>query len=505
MSELSVSDRIELAEVLNLSNEEAIHWLKQNTYESPPGWLGDALKQKRDIASFCFARRNDFKLNLAVARYGSHIATIKKLFSSGGTSIRLSVLSNALIGPYSSPVIFGQGSTIFTPDDALKVVNKFPLNEYEFTALFQNPNLDRDWVSEFLESRKNDNKYISDDAFLHIVYILAENPMIQKVYDDTFMDGYDEYKFGRLTHELIDLLQTAPVDGNWAHVLTKLLPKVNLPYVPDFEENILERWTDVEGEKASDLHSFPYLREEITHRLIMKSHKDSIRNLATINHKDKAVRLGFYSSVNPSDLFNNVIYKRDFSYPNFNYLESDELTTDQKVVVKICKKCFKKDGNDFVDRLLRNNHFWETRQTRELLHDLSWNLAEDEHSDMDMPNIYRAIEQMQIKNSPSYFKDDEFVETPFAETTEGRIELISDQIETLGTKIDTLASGELVDDFGNRVDVFSSEVRESIGELHESMSISNLSKKLNALEGRIGRIKMWLWAIFILLVLVLLK
>jgi len=216
---------------------------------------------------------------------------------------------------------------------------------------------------------------LDNEGLLFLVHYLVDNPIISCRRDETLMDGWAEHSYNKLNFALADLLQTAPVTVGWAAVLSRLLANLYLSFVPDFEIDLIERWKDPEPADGEEHFSFPYLREQITRHLIVRNHRSVVKEKYSIDHTDPAVRKGFYSSLCSYELFKGISRSRDFCYPSFRYLDNTNLSELQQQFVDYCKKCFELDKNDFVESLIWNENFWQTKEDRDFLSDIAWGLA----------------------------------------------------------------------------------------------------------------------------------
>ena len=204
--------------------------------------------------------------------------------------------------------------------------------------------------------------------------------------------------------------------------------------LPDnISPNILGRWFDPENKEDKDKSSnemssgFFLLRKAIT-KILLESVRDEDKKEISPNHQDKAVRLACYENTSPAELFQTSVFDKNFKYPSWQYLREYPPDDSQKKFVSACEKYFALDKNDFIDSLIYNLSFWERKQERELLHNLSWNLAEDKHSSMDVPNSYRRRESYMLNKYPQFFNDDDFSDVPEELSWDDKIEKINEQL-----------------------------------------------------------------------------
>ena len=503
-------DRIDAIELLNLSDDDAAQWLKEHAYSEESLFFSNPEQELHKVVSFAFSRRGSTRIRLAVARYGSHTRTLKQLFADGTKGERLAVLSNPFIGPQTEGGLF-RSHNVLTDADAMSIFQRYQSNIREFAVFVSNPNIDRDWLADTIKGWSK-NTDLEDDGLRYLVHFLVDNPVISSRRDETLMDGWAEYSYGRLNNALADLLQTAPVTPGWADVLSRMLNKLYLSYTPDFDVNLIDKWKDPEPTDDGERFYFTYLREQITKYLIVRDHRGESKEKYTIDHDDPAVRKGLYSSLPPYELFKGIPRPRDFHYPSFRYLEEIELNKAQQQFVNFCKKCFERDKNDFVEGLVWNDHFWKTKEEREFLSDISWSLAEDPHSSMDVPNLYKAREQYYLEHNPSFFQDDELIDIPFEDTVEGKLSRLQTELDKLRDEIKSQSLEDLADqqrshfesiieDTQYQIRRLSDNVSDKTDELARTIAQGSLAQQFKALEARIRRQGGLIWLLIIVLIL----
>ena len=468
-------------------------------------------RELHKIVSFAFSRRSSKRIRLAVARYGSHIQTLKKLFKKGTRSERLAVLSNSFIGPKNEGSLFSSNYVV-SESDAKVILQNYQSSPREFAVFASNPHIDREWLADIISSWKK-TEGLDNDGLLFLVNFLVDNTIINSCRDETLMDGWAEHSFNRLNFALADLLQTVPVTIDWADVLSRMLTNLYLSFVPDFEIDLIERWKDPEPTDDEERFYFPYLREQITRYLIIGNHRSEVKEKYSIDHDDSAVRKGFYRSLKPYELFKGISRSRDFYYPSFRYLDDADLSESQQQFVDFCKRCFERDKNDFVESIIWNENFWTTKEDREFLSDIAWGLAEDPHSSMDIPNLYNAREQCHLEHNPSFFKDDELVDVPFEDTVDGKLTKLQEELSKLQEEIKSQSLEELADqqrahfesiieDTQYQIRNLSDNVNEKNEELTRIISQGSLAQKFHELEARIRNQTGLVWLLIIVIVVV---
>ena len=139
MTSIDHKDRVDAIEVLNLSDDDAAQWLKEHAYSEESLFFSNPEQELHKVASFAFSRRGSTRARLAVARYGSHTRTLKRLFAKGTRSERLAVLSNPFIGPQKEGGLF-HSHNVLTDADAISILQRYESNIRDFAVFASNPN-----------------------------------------------------------------------------------------------------------------------------------------------------------------------------------------------------------------------------------------------------------------------------------------------------------------------------------------------------------------------------
>ena len=494
MTNINPNNRLDAIDVLRLSDGDAVQWLKENPQFEESFFSTNPEREIHKVASFTFSRRRSKRVRQAAARYGSHIRSLRNLFNKGSKCERLAVLSNPYIGPQNEGSLFSS-ELVLSESDAEVILQNYKSNTREFAVFANNHHINREWLAARISSWRETEGF-DNDGLLFLVHYLVDNPIISSRRDETLMYGWAEYSYNQLNFALADLLQTVPVTIDWADVLGRMLANLYLLYAPDFEVDLIERWKDPEPTEDGDRSYFPDLREQITRYLIVRNHRSEVKEKYSIDHTDSAVRKGFYSSLPPYELFKGISRSRDFCYPSFRYLEDANLNESQQQFVDFCKKCFERDKNDFVESLIWNENFWETKEDRDFLSDIAWGLADDQHSSMDVPNLYNAREQYHVEHNPLFFKDDELVDVPYEDTIDGKLSNLQEELNDLKEEIQSHSLEDLADeqrahfesiieDTHSQIRYLSENVSEKSEELTRMIAQGSLAQQLHALESRI--------------------
>lgn len=451
-------EKIEAYRLAKAPTPEAIAWLEKNAPKEKPRWSGGG--KARHVAEYLLFRRNDPSLNLALACFGTYAPMLRKLYQAGNKATQLAVMTNMLVGPRE----FLGPEAALTQDNIVDLIKGFPKTKDHLKAYFENPYIPREPLERIL-NREKEFAFIDDPTLCHLVSYLSGNKIISEPRNDTYLDGFDEYMYNRLFFVLLNLIGTIPTEQYWAHVLTPIVQKVHLPFIPkELTIETINRWriekpneekiqTDNDngidsgdGEERPRKQTFDpqlsgsfWLRHALAIRFLRDGH-GKIAESITPDHEDKAIRLAYFSVCRPHEMFGHFVKEKNFEYPNLKrHKEHDEyLNEGQRKVIDLCKKYFDRDKNDFVENVIRNENFWQRRQEREFLHTLAWDLAEDIHSSMDVPNTLRACEARLIKEKPKLFKDDEFVDATKDASVDDLFRTVIEDIRKIKEKLGTL-------------------------------------------------------------------
>ncbi|SVC50643.1 uncharacterized protein METZ01_LOCUS303497, partial [marine metagenome] len=162
--DLTFDQQIEAKLTISLSTESAIEWLKSNALKKKPSVFGDESNKLKDFVNSHYAKRDEPNLSLAVARYGTHIETLKKLYRSDDPFIKMAILANPLVGPKEFSFNIG----VLDESAAEKLIFDPKTTAQQLDALFTNPYIDRAFLVKVV-NREGKFKDLSEDGiFLSI-------------------------------------------------------------------------------------------------------------------------------------------------------------------------------------------------------------------------------------------------------------------------------------------------------------------------------------------------
>lgn len=229
-------------------------------------------------------------------------------------------------------------------------------NRRELEALALNAHLP-DAFYEHLLKRTEYFAELSERDYKFMLYHLGDNARLATPYDDIYLDGYRDYKYHSVFTAAWQLTATVPTTQEWAEVLVHLLYKAQMPVGFQEVEQVIERWRIDPPKNEDDRYYYPGDGFDLRSRLADLLEADE----RLLNSPDLALRQSFY---------------RRFSLWKF----------------KNWPEFLEKDGEE-----------------RDRLQQVAW-ACPDPHSDMMMPNIYRAREQSLREEHPEWFyeEDDEY-------------------------------------------------------------------------------------------------
>lgn len=375
----------------NCSPDKAYEWLSANA-EALVGVgvsrLWD-LKRERKVLEYLLMRRKNPLIDLGLAQFGCTPYVLRTVFSRGGAGVRCGILAN--------PLLFDHELLSEDPVINLKAVAKRG-NRRELEALALNSHLP-DSFYEDLVNRKGHCSELSDHDHKIMLYRLGENPRLSASYDDTYLDGYKDYKYHSVFTAVWQLAATVPATQEWAAVLVHLLHKAKPPIGLKDIPQIIERWKIDPPRKDDDRYYNPSYGFDLRSRLADLLEADD----GLLSAEDPALRHSFYRRFSPQK------YK---NWPEF----------------------LQKDGEDFVQEAIQNTALWKSAEERERLKKVTWD-SPDPSSDMMMPNVFRAREKSHREEHPEWFhaEDDEYSTEPtaVARRMEKLLKSIAERLDTL--------------------------------------------------------------------------
>jgi len=378
------------------SPDKAYEWLSANSKI-----LVDAsvlrqsqLMSERKVLDYLLLRRKNPLIDLGLAQFGCAPYVLRTVFDRGRAGVRCAVLANPML---FDEKILSEDSVI----DLRRVLKRG--NRRELEALALNSHLP-DSVYEDLINREGQFSDLGDPEYKFMLYQLGDNARLATPYDNTFMDGYRDYRYHSVFSAAWQLAGTVPPTQEWAGVLLQLLHKAQPPVGLLDISRIIDQWKIDPPRKDDDRYYYPgngfYLRCRLADLL---GADDDLLNSA-----DLALRQSFYRRFSPYD------YK---NWPEF----------------------LQKDGEEFVQEAMQNAELWRSSEERKKLHRVAWDSPDPNH-DMNMPNLFRAREKLHRQDHPEWFytEDDEYSTEPtaVARRMEAILKSIAEKLETLAVELE---------------------------------------------------------------------
>lgn len=374
--------RVSAAFLAYCSEDRAYEWLADNPALTNARKLNRSLKyelhEERKLLEYLLLRRRDRLIDLGLAQFACSESVLKRVFSRGCTATRCAVLSN--------PFLFG--SSIFADDAIVPISEIVKRNNYkELEALALNQYLPDDFYIKLIE-RKSYFSQVDDIVYKRMLVWLGENERLSRPYDDTWMEGYDDFRYHQVFSAAWQLSANSPTTQEWASILDELLSRTQEPRGFDNLEDVIERWRIDLPKNADDRNYYTepsfYLRSRLAD--LLEADEKLIKS------QDLALRLSFY---------------RRFSPYRFKGWER---------FVEI-------DGEKFVQEVISSNlQVWKIPAERETLSELAWDCPDPTH-DMMMPNLFRSRKKALRDDHPEWFEDD-------SDGQNTRSNAIFEQIET---------------------------------------------------------------------------
>lgn len=464
--------RIEAAFLAHCSPQAAYDWLFKNRYtgnEGPP-----RLVDVSTTLEYLLVRRKNALIDLGIARFGHSLPIIRKVFKRGDSGTRCAALANPRVGPRTRSNRINDG---WLQEEELENLVRRG-SEAELEALVTNRFLNADALECLLE-RKEEFENLPDEKYTKVLMWLAKNPRMSAEYDRGVLDGWAEYRHGKVFSLAWELARHLPTTKTNAYVLYELLQHTALPVGYDNPEEVLERWR-IEGEPQNGSRSLApsyFLRTRLAD--VLKPDGKAL------DSDDPAVRESFYRRFSPWQF-------KD--WPTF----------------------IERDGELAFDGMVENDELWRGVEHRAVLRDLAWKVP-DPHSSMNAPNALNAVEDRKRRQHPDWFAEEDSEYSNSQDSILRRLEKKLDKV---------VDSVEVLSDNDKQVNVEVREIAENVGRLQERLedagneNQNELRQELHRLRDellearpitqqtpcRYTRAPVWPWIIVIaLLILILLK
>jgi hypothetical protein len=375
---------IETAKLILLPPPNVCEWLAKRAENIESSrWSSDEGIDKVLLA------RDDPLINLGLAQYTISDEVACELFArlpgadasqrQHNLALRLGVLSNQSLS--SGALSFGLVRSVFGKDKVACLNWLNTADTSEIWALFENPTLGDDFLCDFLEGKESWGNVVDDKRPIAIA-ALAGNERMKAQYEGP-MDGWAEFRHGKVFDAAWGLARSAPLTRDWADVLSMLFGACR-PISLDSPADALLRWhRPSEDDKAAEekarnnkmghLGSFQSVRMNLSR---LASRHDRKAALAALQNGDVAVRCAAYMSA---------------------ALSAEQIAA-----------AFERDRLFAVNHALLNEELWRSEETREALRKISWQaVKDDKHSDLLHANDYEGQREHILSKHPDWFSDEE--------------------------------------------------------------------------------------------------
>ena len=357
--------RITAAFLKNCSSDKAYDWLLAMAPAAARArnkfWAKVDAQREHRVLEYILLRRRHPLIDIGLAQYARTPYVLRTVFARGGSGIRCAVLAN----PFLFEATFLNDRTVA---DIPAIVRRADRRELEALAL--NPYLP-DGFYESLIAREAYFADLDDPMYKFMLYHLGDNPRLSATYDDTRLDGMDDYLFHKVFTAAWGLTTQVPVTQEWAGILFHLLHQAQEPRSFQEVAQAIDRWRIDPPKGEDDAHYIAGYGFDVRSRLADLLKADD--NL--LNSSDLALRSSFYRRFSP------------YRYENWPEL-------------------LQRDGEDFVENAIRNVGLWKDTKERERLRRLAWDTPDPLH-DMMMPNTFRARERFLRDQHPEWFRADD--------------------------------------------------------------------------------------------------
>lgn len=371
--ERSYQQVVREAELLSSSPEQIAAELREAADQAKTSPFEAALDEDTERA---LLELKNARVDIALARYCHQQDTARSLFfrEPNDPAIRMAVLSNQTFGGKA----FKLDPLLLFKDDK-RALSDFlaSASRQELSALFNNPTLDDFFISDLLQGNEHWSA-LGEGKQVFVLLALSNNPRIKEEYDSRHMDGWAEYKHESVFNAAWGLAATAPVRNDWAMALSRLYEHL-LPAAHSIDDPlaVAARWQSPEGDKAGPgdtyLSNFAGVRKALALLAIQRTRS---QGKSLLEHEDVAFRAAAYSVT--------------------------DMTPEQLAMA------YDRDGELAFNYLVHNDRLWRQAATREALHDIAWQVVDNDSSaDLMAANIYNFVEESFRSKCPDWFKQDE--------------------------------------------------------------------------------------------------
>ena len=358
------------------SEDVACEWLKNRKVEYSSVMGTPRTPDDSHVLEYVLFRRKSKTIDTALANYGRSQTVLIRVYDRSDTSTRVAACANAslFVGDTHGKLFVSDNRNLLwdivysgSLAELRAVSENAFLTSGFYAALFKH------WEGHPDSDVDKDNR-LSSVRFKHIVRGLSNNLRVatprSESKEGSYMDGFSDVEYHYLFSECWALAETAPVEEEWATILSQLYRHV-VPYkhpgVLDDIYAVMRRWPSPADDKYS---SMDVLRTEIAKKFMKPS-------LEMLNSEDAAIRRAFYETFDPEDTsFRELDWKQ--------WAERD----------KYCNT-----------ELNWNKNVWRSQRGRESLKALLWHQSKD---NFDMVSIgwFEESERQYRTSNPEWFLEE---------------------------------------------------------------------------------------------------
>ena len=226
----------------------------------------------------------------------------------------------------------------------------------------------------------------------------SNNARLSKPYDSSWIDGFDEYKYNLVFTSAWCLFDKFPQTPLAAKVLERIGKKLIAHKPANLDlMSVIEKW---HMDKSTGTDSYQFARSYLANLIPNYSSKFKELNMSN----DIALRMAYYRNINRP----NVLDVMDG---------------------------FKKDGEEFINAALDNQHMFSNEEAREALKNICWHAPDD--NDLFNVNYFNARNEYWIKEHPEWFKDSWEGELSFEEIEDKDVRL-QKRVEHLNLQVNEI-------------------------------------------------------------------
>jgi hypothetical protein len=323
--------------------------------------------RRNDAIEALFVERNEPLINLGLACYGTSKEVFTALYKHGlekpsdvadehyKRGLRIGCLSNRSVP--AAHLAFDFPRDLIGPEEIHRVLAAG--EDAEAEALICNPSVS-DRLLEELYKRTGAFAALAEERWSTLVYLSRKNKRLVTREDSDAGPDTGHYAVNRA---IFQLLETAPLDKHWLHVLYGLLDALDFQQVahPEKIEKALARWSQLDdrGHKGEPLEGYwtsLSLKDEFRCLIAALYGRTWSNNKLAVQGSpsaaDVAMRCAYYGNAELSMSQMKAGYNRDGSEYVFAVMYNDNVLSNNKL-----RKFFEQEQLTFQsDDLLRRYH-----------------------------------------------------------------------------------------------------------------------------------------------------